>query len=301
MKKEFYSNGKLLLSGEYAILDGAIGLGLPTTYGQSLTVEENDSGTLHWVSLDYTSNIWFEALYKLNSFEIVETTNREISDRLIQILSETKKLNPLFLFAKGYSIKAKLTFPKDWGLGSSSTLINNIANWGAINPYQLLNATFGGSGYDIACASHPLPILYKTNNLKPFVKEVAFNPSFSDSLYFIYLNQKQNSRDAIKRYDNLDLNKSELINKITSITEQLVSCNSLTVFETLLSEHEQIISKAIDIAPIKERLFSDYSGAIKSLGAWGGDFIIATGSSDTPDYFKEKGYTTVIPYADMIL
>ena len=39
MEKTFYSNGKLLITGEYLVLDGAKALALPTKYGQYLTVE----------------------------------------------------------------------------------------------------------------------------------------------------------------------------------------------------------------------------------------------------------------------
>ena len=53
--------------------------------------------------------------------------------------------------------------------------------------------------------------------------------------------------------------------------------------------------------PIKQKLFSDFPGGIKSLGAWGGDFILATGTKETMEYFKEKGYATVISFQDMVL
>ena len=35
LKKDFYSNGKLLLTSEYVVLDGAIALAIPTRLGQS--------------------------------------------------------------------------------------------------------------------------------------------------------------------------------------------------------------------------------------------------------------------------
>ena len=34
-------------------------------------------------------------------------------------------------------------------------------------------------------------------------------------------------------------------------------------------------------------LFNDFKGAIKSLGAWGGDFILATAKQDPTAYFKD--------------
>ena len=302
MTQKFYSNGKVLLSGEYAILDGALGLGLPTKFGQHLKVRESNSGVLYWISLDYESNAWFEARYTLSPFKVIETSDTEISKRLVQILAEAKRLNPAFLSnTGGYQIKAQLTFPRDWGLGSSSTLLSNIAKWAKVNAYKLLNATFGGSGYDIACARHKLPILYQMGKSLPIVKEVDFRPSFSNQLYFVYLNRKQNSRDAIHYYSNLDSDKGEFIHKISSITEKLLVSSSLNEFEQLLALHEKLISKAIGLEPIRERLFPDYNGAIKSLGAWGGDFIMATGDKETPNYFRRKGFNMVIPYAEMIL
>lgn len=38
MTSEYYSNGKLLLTGEYVVLEGFEGLALPTVFGQKLSV-----------------------------------------------------------------------------------------------------------------------------------------------------------------------------------------------------------------------------------------------------------------------
>jgi hypothetical protein len=37
------------------------------------------------------------------------------------------------------------------------------------------------------------------------------------------------------------------------------------------------------------------------LGAWGGDFILATSKENPTDYFKSKGFETVIPFDQMVL
>ena len=66
-------------------------------------------------------------------------------------------------------------------------------------------------------------------------------------------------------------------------------------------EHEQLVSKVIQLQSVQKELFSDYFGQTKSLGAWGGDFILATGNDDTPGYFRQKGFETIIPYQDLIL
>jgi mevalonate kinase len=186
-------------------------------------------------------------------------------------------------------------------LGTSSTLINNIANWANINPYQLLESTFGGSGYDIACAQFNTPILYTRNAINPLVEKVDFNLSFKAQLYFVYLNKKQNSREGIKRYKSLKGNLTSEIEQISKFSELFLVCEKLEDFENLMQEHEQLVSKTIALQPVQKELFSDYFGQTKSLGAWGGDFILATGNDDTPKYFKQKGFETVIKYQDLIL
>ena len=47
----FYSHGKLLISAEYAVLDGALALALPTKFGQSLSVKSNSDNTILWNSI----------------------------------------------------------------------------------------------------------------------------------------------------------------------------------------------------------------------------------------------------------
>ena len=82
---------------------------------------------------------------------------------------------------------------------------------------------------------------------------------------------------------------------------EMVACSQIEEFEELVNMHEAILSDALGIPTVKKELFSDYKGSIKSLGAWGGDFILATGNSSASDYFKNKGYFTVIPFREMIL
>ena len=304
--KEFYSNGKLLLTGEYAVLDGALALALPTKYGQSLIVTTQRTPVLLWKSIDHQTNIWFEGTFDLNTFRptAMSPVSKEnaTANTLGKILFEAQKLNPSFLTKEaGYRIETHLDFPRDWGLGSSSTLINNIAQWAEIDAYTLLWNAFSGSGYDIACAQHNSPILYHLKNGRPEVEEVTFNPSFKDKLYFIHLNEKQNSREGIASYRARTTSKTELITKVSNISKAFHSCVSLPEFENLIIRHETLISEKLGLPTVKEKLFPDYYGAIKSLGAWGGDFVMATGDANTPVYFKEKGYDTVIPFSKMIL
>lgn len=299
--QKFQSNGKLLITGEYLVLDGAMALAVPTKFGQSLEVTTLNKPILVWKSFDFKDDIWFETVFKINHNEISTQAlnNNGKTERLLQILQLAKKLNPGFL-KSGCQVENKLTFPQDWGLGSSSTLINNMANWAQIDAYRLLDQTFGGSGYDIACAQHDTAITYQIENNNRHIKKANFNPSFKDSLYFVYLNKKQNSRDGIAQYKANTSNKTYVIKEISGITSQLISCSNLTDCNLLINRHEQIISSIIHQVPVKEALFSDFKGSVKSLGAWGGDFVLVTSEENPTAYFRSKGYDTIVPYPEMI-
>ena len=303
--KKFYSHGKLLITGEYAVLDGAKALALPTTYGQGMQVETTDRQGVSWTSLDEKGEKWIEGKFilKENNFILQDgKTNDSTALRLLEILNAAKDLNPeFFCEEQGYIVTTKLEFDRHWGLGSSSTLINNIANWLNIDAYKLLEKTFGGSGYDIAAAQQDTPFTYQLIQGQASVLISNFEPDFKDQLFFVYLNQKQNSREAIAHYRNQPReNINILTEKISGLTEQFLKCESLSEFRLLMDLHETLISKAIHLPKIKTRLFPDFPGSIKSLGGWGGDFILVTGDEKNQQYFRDKNYNTIIPFSKMI-
>ncbi|NAS12811.1 GYDIA family GHMP kinase [Poritiphilus flavus] len=304
MEREFRSNGKLLLTGEYAVLDGALSLAVPTRFGQSLKVLENNSGLIRWKSLDQDNKVWFESEFPVDILTNTskDTDTDDISLMLMKILSQARNLNPDFLEgSRGYEVVTQLDFPRNWGLGTSSTLINNIAQWAMIDAFDLLHGSIPGSGYDIACAQHSTAILYQIEDSKPRVTPVDFSPPFQDQLFFVFLNRKQNSREAIAHYREKTLNKAELIAEISGITEGMVNCNDLHDFIHLMETHEQTLSEVLGLDTVKSSTFPDYPGAVKSLGAWGGDFVLAAGEPDSPVYFKRKGYATVFAFKDLVL
>ena len=296
--KTFYSNGKLLLTGEYVVLDGALSLAIPTKNGQSLTVKESTQKGIHWKSFNENGELWFEAQFQLDD-ESLKDTN-EILFQLITILKEAQKSNPSFLVNEHIEVNTQFNFPQNWGLGTSSTLLNNIAQWAKVDGFQLLKNSFGGSGYDIAVAQNNTPILYQLKAGKPSVEKKTIDWSFMDELFFVHLNQKQNSREGIFQYKSKSIS-SETISEICSLTQSFITCKSISNFEKLVEAHEAIISKVIQLPTVKELLFKDYPFAMKSLGAWGGDFILVVGNAGYHDYFKKKGFTTVIPFKEMLL
>ncbi|WP_299553845.1 GYDIA family GHMP kinase [Seonamhaeicola sp.] len=310
--KTFYSNGKLLLTGEYVVLDGALSLAIPTKFGQSLQIESVDKPILHWKSLDENGTVWFEGAFELSNngtlkqdFDKLSLTTQfeDVARRLFQIFNAVKQLNPDFLnVEKGYRITTAIDFPRNWGLGTSSTLINNIAQWANVDAFKLLERTFGGSGYDIACAQNDTPITYQIENGSPLINQVAFDPPFKEQLYFVHLNKKQNSREGIAHYkaQNKD-HIQDIISEVNIITLKMIACDALEAFEVLVDRHENIIAKVTNQTPVKLLLFNDFNGSIKSLGAWGGDFVLVTSKENPTAYFRDRGFETILPYVDMVL
>ena len=304
MKKTFYSNGKLLITGEYLVLDGANAFALPTKFGQNLIIENSFNQEIQWKSYDFDKKLWFEDTILFS--EIIhnaETKTETERTTLINILHEAYLLNSNFIdSSKGYKITTELTFPRNWGLGTSSTLLNNIAQWTNVDAFILLKNSFGGSGYDIACAQNDTPIIYHLENNSPIVEPISFKPEFTKNIYFVYLNKKQSSKAAINSYyNNKNNHLSSNILENNKITQAIINAKTVKEFVHALEKHEVHLSKILELETIKEIAFPDFKGIIKSLGAWGGDFVMAVSKENPTAYFTAKGYQTILSYEEMIL
>lgn len=304
-KQYIHAKGKLLISSEYFVLDGALALALPTSKGQTFTFENvADSEVISWKSFDEKKQIWFEGLFSKENFEAIKTSDLEISNRLTQILNVCRELNNSFLKdGKGVAVESHLTFPKNWGLGTSSTLIYSVAKWAEVDAFVLLEKTFGGSGYDIACAGAEKNILYSKKDGIVEWSNCEFDPLFKDQLYFIFLGKKQNSREGISHYRKMD-KKDNLVAEFSFFTKKILACSHFYEFENLLEQHENLVSTTLHLQKVKDLYFKDYWGSVKSLGAWGGDFVLATSDgskNDTKRYFKERGFDVFLKYEDLIL
>lgn len=302
------ANGKLLLTAEYFVLDGVPALAVPTQRGQRLTVAPAKPGAehdLYWKAYDVDGACWFSQAYNRQEWTQPEEQGEDASARIRQLLFAAETLRPGCTDkVVGIEIATHLEFDRKWGLGSSSTLIATVAEWLDVNPYALLEATFGGSGYDLACAVANSPILYERNGTNPTVTNIDWQPDWLQQTWFVYRNQKQNSREGIRAYREQTVNPS-VKEEISSITSALLSPTlHLRAAAQLLRRHENIVAHTLDLPPVQEALFSDFSGQLKSLGAWGGDFIWAL-SEESPEkvrrYFNERGYETVIGYEEMVL
>lgn len=302
---ETRARGKLLLTGEYFVLDGATALAVPVRYGQTLTVKPgNISGSLHWNSLNPEGSCWFEAEFTGPDFQIRSASDENTAQTLAGILRACRRQNPSF-FAENQSfqVTTQNDFPREWGLGTSSTLLAALARWAEVDPYQVLFETLGGSGYDLACAYAEGPILYRLKDQKPQVEPFLFAPAYADQLYFVFLGKKQNSREGIARYRERVVQNPVLIEKVSRLTQQFLKAQTLAELNSILLEHELLVSETIGLPRAKELYFNDFWGEIKSLGAWGGDFVLVTSArseAETRQYFEQKGMQTFMPWRKMI-
>ena len=303
-KKLYRGNGKLLLFGEYAVLDGAKSLAIPTKFGQSLEVKPHRGSDLIWESYDHDNELWFEAQISLYDFSSIRTSDPSISKFIKNLLKGAVNYNTEFLNNwNGFKVINRLDFSRHWGLGTSSTLIHNVALWADVNPFHLHFRISNGSGYDIACADASCPVIYQLLEDQLKFEEIDFDPGCLDQLYFVYLGKKQSSGEAIIHYSKKVKRRKEVADRISQITEQVLRCNGLNEFSSLMQAHEEIISTELELPTVKEEHFSDFDGAIKSLGAWGGDFcMVASPLSriEIISYFKQKGYNTIFSYSDLI-
>ena len=300
----YYSHGKFLLTGEYLVLKGALALALPLKLGQTLSVETFRETSLQW-DAHQPGGHWFSVTLNPETFEIIDCDDQPKAEKLAQILKAVKQLNPKAFEGDGLHFTTCLDFDPNWGLGSSSTLIANLARWANVNPYELLRLTFGGSGYDIACANAIQPIYYQLVDDKPQVETIDFQPSFAEHLFFVYQGQKQSSSKEIKAFlektNPVDLQKD--IEAVSEISRAVPKCESLDEFALLMQCHERIITRCIGQEPVQKR-FPDFEGVLKSLGAWGGDFVLSATQwpeNQVKEYFREKGLEVVFGYQELVL
>ena len=289
-------NGKLLITGEYLVLDGALALALPISLGQSLefTYSKEASDTLVWKSLDNKGKEWVNKTFsKSAKSSYVSLDDQSFHSLLEHTVFQDKNLT---------SVTCRLAFDRQWGLGSSSTLIYCLANHYHCNPYELSEKSFGGSGYDGACAGHHSPILYQRNLNKvysPTVEQAKWAPNFTDQIYFVYLGKKQNSRDAVAHYKQLSQSEKPIYD-MNELTQSINNSADFKETAYLIKKHERLMASVLKTPCLDEKLWKDPALISKSLGAWGGDFCMVLFQGPINDLQRlasSHGLDTVLPWS----
>jgi len=300
----FYSRGKLLISGEYLVMKGASALTVPLQKGQTLSVElENEQGIIRWTSLVHGKE-WFSCTINFTLFEVMTSSDVRKAQFLAELLKSAYELNRGFLSVnQGYGVTTDLDFNLDWGFGSSSTLISNVAFWAGIDPFDLHRKVSQGSGYDVVCARHDQPLIFTLKTQGYEIKPVDFKPPFRNRIFFIYLGNKQDSSISVKKFLGKEVADRGLIREISLLSETMASAENIDVFNKSLKSHDQILSKLLTQPRLKEGRFPELDGEVKPLGAWGGDFAMMTFGGDRSElvsYLKQKNIEVIFSFDEIV-
>ena len=270
---QFRSSGKLLLSGEYWVLHGAEALAIATEKGQTLHYEEADC-ELHWVAKDHEGSVWMDCVANQDPY-------------LARILSAVQKLNGN-LPHRG-RVSTQLEFNRNWGWGSSSSLIDLIAQWTGLDPMELHFETSEGSGFDVACARAGGAIAYqKTGPRSAVWNNVASAHWPHEHFGLVYLGGKQDSQREVAKIRREPL--AIELDAISALSRHLASSSNAEAWMQGIDELEDRTASWLQMERVQKR-FPGVRATIKSLGAWGGDFALAV-AQDPEDlaYFSSKGH-----------
>lgn len=295
--QKFYGHGKLLLTGEYAVLDGAKALSIPTKFGQSLEVTsiDDEKANITWESFTVDNGKWLS----YDSSSLQQTEENKMLEKIIAVI---KELNPDAFGNQSFQFKTQLEFNRKWGLGSSSTLLYCLSEWANVDPFVLLEKTFGGSGYDLANAGEDRAIFYTKKDNKASWESFDLKLPMQDNLFFIYLGKKKNSREAIAHYRE-SKSTDAFIQRVSDLGTAFSEAKDLKTIQGVILEHETLLSERLKTPTLNKSIFADLNGAAKSLGGWGGDFVlIATewNKEELTKYIKTKEMETIFSYEEMV-
>jgi mevalonate kinase len=293
---EYYSNGKLILMGEYAVMHGADAVCLPLKTGQKLITSPSNDQLIHW-RWSYKTDI-------LSSFSLEASTlqpihsNKGDSSWSIRLLQLIRQFSPEFL-TQGCNLEFINHFPAEWGLGSSSATISSLCRMAGVDPFDVNFSLMGGSGADIAATTAQRWFLYRKQQLKPQIWELPFIFPFVENTYFIYSGKKQATASHLI---SKNLKQDDPVwFSINPYIYRFIMASSLPEVMQIIHDHESIIAGAVNMSPIGDT-FTDFPGKVKSLGAWGGDFFMAISQQNEnfiKTYFQNKGYTKILNWKEM--
>lgn len=301
----FYSRGKLLLSGEYLVLMGATALAVPLKYGQELEVKQTGrAGQLSWES-KVQGKPWFSARYMLPFFDTIESSDPETANNLKTEFVAVVEMEPGFAEkASGAMVETTLDFKREWGFGSSSTHLVNLASWAGVDPFILHAKVSKGSGYDVVAAQQDGPFYFSSDGDRYSTEAIDMHPQVCNGIYFVYLGQKAKSSVQVDRFLKRRKSYRLEIKLIADLSRHLGNSSTLEDFGYYMKEHEVVMASILKQPMIKEQIFHDFQGEAKSLGAWGGDFAMITWNDSKAalkHYLETKQLKTFFAYNDLVI
>ena len=300
MANVFRSNGKLMLTGEYLALRGAKAFAVPLQFGQELEIDAVEHPLVYWRTL-FRDKIIFHAIFDTERFDVLETNDTDKAEWIKKVFKAIREQKKNFLQKSGAEATARIDLPMNYGWGSSSSFITNLSQWADVDPFMVNMNVGGGSGYDIACARANKPILYSNELANPKFDEIDYKPGFERNLWFVFQENKMNTAEAIRKIRSKKVSDAD-VRRISEISEQWVKSKDLNEIMELMATHEKIISSILGIPSVMKK-YKDFNGAVKSLGAWGGDFMLAVSEmngADVISYFTGNQRPTIFNWTEIV-
>ena len=263
-----------MLCGEYAVLCGALAIAFPTKFRQCMEVEYRPgTGWIHWQSYDFEGFQWLRCSFHPDD-DCSQHPLKNVLQPIQAMLRCVRERNAGAMPSdKDVTFRVKASFRKEWGLGSSSALIANIARWSGVDPWELMQLSFPGSGYDVAVAFHGKALTYRLDGGARDIRFLEYIPSWLEDFRVVFTGKKVNSRDSVNENKSMFHKLEPHVAELDRIARGLLTADSSAEACELLQRYEEILSVTLEMEP-GARLFPGYSGTIKSLGAWGGDAIL---------------------------
>lgn len=307
--RSYFTHGKILLAGEYAVLAGVEALALPVIPGQWLNVWQSESkdgvSKLVWQAKNHSNEVWFECRVDMNTLELQDANNAEMAQTILLLLTEIQQQKPELFENKMLRIETELEFDQSFGLGSSSTLINNLSLWAGVDAFHLQQLAFGGSGYDVAAGRMGRPVVYWVAGEQPNWSPWQLNSEFTHGWFLAFPGTKQNSRHSLQDKKSAIAgikNDTVLLQQLNAIVEAIKNPRSLPLLEAMLEMWQALLSQRLDLPRAYEDLNIDpvQGGLCKWLGAWGGDVLLINNAvlNANSAVFKDM---TVIPWNDFVI
>lgn len=271
-----------MLCGEYFATIGLPCISFPTHLTQALTVSESFSayGEIYWKARDLNHKTWLDFKFNFDDFCFYGNAqeNADAKHTLISMFALIKEKCPaLFHTPKAYHFETQAAFNRNWGLGTSSTLVSLLAQWSGIDPFYLQEKIFGGSGFDVATALSDRPVLFDSATRTSSV--FTWNKSWSEDWWIVFTGKKQNSRNSLSGVKRLleDLKTDNVKTmEIAKMLNQIITASDSQHFIHQINRLQNLTSNLLGLATAAQDfgIETGETGICKYLGAWGGDMIL---------------------------
>ncbi|HRY33987.1 MAG TPA: GYDIA family GHMP kinase [Bacteroidales bacterium] len=297
---KYKANGKLLISGEYLVLHGALSFALPLRFGQQMQLSPSAGPVIRWTSSD-PHGTWYRAEFNLPG-PVKANPGRE-DMFILRLLEAAGRLNPAFAAGlQGTGVSVDANYPVQWGLGSSSTLIYLVACWADVNPFRLFTMVSKGSGYDLACAGRSNPLLFSHKGDEIMIRDITPGKGIREHALFAWLGNKQSTDTEIDLFLETANPAPTDLALMDLLTLKIATADTADELQEQVLRHESLLARILQREPLSARL-EDFPGAVKSLGAWGGDFamfVTRQPKETILPWFREKEIYPVFTFDEII-